>query len=81
MTLPIPDGWYEVPADDVILRGDQWCVRNRATDLEYLDAWLPARWFGTSIAEMKNNVYIRKVSDSQPDDASLSVPQDSQSTS
>lgn len=72
MTLPIPEGWYELSSDETIKAGDKWCIRN--TEVE--NQWLPSTWIGQPV--MSNNQYIRKVTDSEPVSASLSTPQDSQ---
>lgn len=72
--IPIPDGWYELNDDAQIERGDKWCIRQTDTDTQ----WLPAKWVGKNIAEMKNNRYIRQIVNSEPVSASLSTPQDNQ---
>lgn len=78
--LEIPEGWYELSQNEVILSGDKWCVRNTQND----NQWLPSGWLGHSTASMLNNRYIRQISDSAavPESAaSPSVPQDTQSAS
>lgn len=76
MTLPIPEGWYELLPGETIRVGDKWCIRETEVDHQ----WLFTGWVGCPILDMANNRYIRKISSEPAASASLSTQQDNQST-